>query len=154
MRSIFSVAANTFKELIRDRILYSLLFFALALVLLSYFLGFLSFAEQERIITNMGLFATNIGCTFLAIFLGSSLVFREIDKQTILTLLSKPLSRSRFIIGKFLGLSAILILLNGVLSLIMILICHSYSFFTFKNFAASQMGIFMEKACLKAGQPD
>lgn len=144
MKPVYQVATNTFKELIRDRILYALLFFALVLVVLSYFMGLLSFAEQERIIANMGLFAINLGCTFLAIFLGSSLVFREIDKQTILTLLSKPLSRSQFVLGKFLGLSAILLLMNVVLSIILILICYSFTFFSFYHFFISQVGTFME----------
>ncbi len=150
MKPVVTVAKNTFKEIIRDRILYALIFFAIFLVILSYFLGQLSFAEQERIVADMGLMAIHFGCCLLAIFLGSTLVWKEIEKQTVLTLLSKPLSRGEFLIGKFLGLSTVLTLMNVVLSFILYLLCFTFPFFTFSNFLISQTGVLMESMFLLA----
>lgn len=144
MKKVICVAQNTFKEIIRDRVLYALIFFAVFLVVLSYLMGQLSFAEENRIVTNMGLVAIQLGCCLLAVFLGSTLVSREIEKQTVLTLLSKPLSRSEFIAGKFLGLTAILTLMNFALSGILFLICRNYEFFKIKTFAVAQMGTYFE----------
>ncbi len=104
MRSIWVIAVNTYQEIIRDRILYGLLVFALLLIGLSLALGSLSFAEQERISVNFGFAAIHISSVFIAIFLGSTLVAREIDKQTVLTLLVRPISRTQFLMGKYLGL--------------------------------------------------
>lgn len=105
---IYLIAQNTFREIIRDRILYGLVVFALLLIGLSLALGQLSFAEQERIAMNFGTVGVQLSGVILAIFSGSILISREIEKQTILTLLSKPISRSQFLLGKFLGLSAVI----------------------------------------------
>ncbi len=148
MKRIYYVAYNTFKEIIRDRILYALLFFAFFLVVLSYLMGQLSFAEGDRIVTNMGLVAIQIGCCLLAVFLGSTLVSREIEKQTVLTLLSKPLSRAEFISGKFLGLTAILTIMNFTLSLTLFFLCRKYEFFHFKSYFIAQLGVFFESLVL------
>jgi ABC-type transport system involved in multi-copper enzyme maturation permease subunit len=95
----------------RDRILYGLIVFALLLMGLSLALGQLSFAEQERIAINFGTVGVQLSSVILAIFSGSILIAREIEKQTILTLLSKPLSRSEFLLGKFLGLVFVITIL-------------------------------------------
>lgn len=105
---ILLVAQNTFREIMRDRILYGLIIFALLLIGLSLALGQLSFAEQERIAINFGTVGVQLSSVILAIFSGSVLIAREIDKQTILTLLSKPISRSQFLLGKFLGLAGVI----------------------------------------------
>src|SRR5436305_70886 len=104
MRAIYVIAVNTFHEIIRDRILYGILVFALLLIGISLALGQLSFAEQSRISANFGFTGIHLAAAILAIFIGSSLVSREIEKRTIMTLLVRPLSRTQFIIGKFLGL--------------------------------------------------
>lgn len=105
MKSIWVIAANTFREVIRDRILYGIIVFALMLIGVSIALGGLSFAEQARISANFGFTGIQIGASILAIFVGSTLVSKEIDKQTILTLLARPISRTQFVFGKFLGLT-------------------------------------------------
>jgi len=119
MRSIWVIAVNTYQEIIRDRILYGLLVFALLLIGLSLALGSLSFAEQERISVNFGFAAIHISSVFIAIFLGSTLVAREIDKQTVLTLLVRPISRTQFILGKYLGL--LFVILTAMLGLALVL---------------------------------
>src|ERR1700722_1799171 len=121
MRTIFVVAKNTVKEIVRDRVLYGLVLFAAFLVIVGLLLGELSYDEQERIITDLGLVGVEIGCCMLAVFVGSSLVWREIEKQTVLLLISKPVKRSYFLAGKFLGLCIVLILVDVLVSLFLAL---------------------------------
>ena len=107
------IAKNTFKEVIRDKILYNILFFAILIIGFSVLLGKLSLGEQLKMIKDMGLSCISLFGTIIAIFVGISLVFKEIDKKTIYTIIAKPVSRKQFLLGKFLGL--ILVLLINVL---------------------------------------
>src|SRR4051812_6925954 len=104
MHILWVIAKNTFREIIRDRILYGLHIFAILLIGFSLVLGELSFAEQTRISINFGLAGIHLSAITLSIFIGSSLVAKEIEKQTILTLLARPVSRLQFLVGKYLGL--------------------------------------------------
>jgi ABC-type transport system involved in multi-copper enzyme maturation permease subunit len=101
---IFSVARNTFREAVRDRILYNLLIFVLLLVTASVILGDLTDGQEARTIINMGLGSMLLFGTFIAIFVGVGLVSKEIEKRTVYSIFSKPISRSTFIVGKYLGL--------------------------------------------------
>lgn len=122
MRAVWVLAKNTYKEVIRDRILYGLILFAFLLIGLSLALGQLSFAEQARISANFGLSAIHLSAVVLAIFVGSNLVYKEIEKKTILTILVRPISRLQFILGKALGLSLLIATmmlgLLGILALV------------------------------------
>lgn len=122
MRVIWVLALNTYKEVIRDRILYALVVFAVILIGMSLALGQLSFAEQARISANFGLSAIHLSAVALAIFVGSTLVYKEIEKKTILTILVRPISRLQFILGKALGLSLLIATMIGGLSLVLMLI--------------------------------
>lgn len=122
MRAVWVLAINTYKEVIRDRILYALILFAFLLIGLSLALGQLSFAEQARISANFGLSAIHLCTVVLAIFVGSNLVAKEIEKKTILTILVRPISRMQFIIGKALGLSLLIATMLIGLSLILSLV--------------------------------
>lgn len=122
MRAIWVLAKNTYKEVIRDRILYALLLFAVLLIGLSLALGQLSFAEQARISANFGLTAIHLCAVVLAIFVGSNLVSKEIEKKTILTILVRPINRFEFILGKALGLSLLIVTMMLGLSLILALV--------------------------------
>ena|ERR1035437_5606953 len=122
MRAIWVLALNTFKEVIRDRILYALVLFAILLIGLSLALGQLSFAEQARISTDFGLSAIHLCAVVLAIFVGSNLVYKEIEKKTILTILVRPISRVQFILGKSLGLTLLIITMVAGLSMILCLV--------------------------------
>lgn len=119
MRAIWVLAGNTFREVIRDRILYGLILFALLLIGLSLALGQLSFAEQARISANFGLSAIHLCAVVLAIFVGSNLVYKEIEKKTILTILVRPISRLQFILGKALGLALVIVAMMLGLGLIL-----------------------------------
>jgi Cu-processing system permease protein len=148
MRVVFVIASNTIKEIIRDRVLYGLILFAAILVLVGLLLGGLSFDEQSRIITDLGLVAVEIGCCMLAIFVGSTLVWREIEKQTVLLLISKPMTRSQFLLGKFIGLGAVLILVDILISVFLALMCKIYGDVHWYQFFVSQLGILLESLLL------
>ncbi len=101
---ILVIAINTFKEAIRDKILYNLLFFALLMIGTSLLLATLTVGEQSKIIIDIGLASINIFGVLIAIFLGIGLISKEIEKRTIYNILSKPMPRYQFLIGKYIGL--------------------------------------------------
>jgi ABC-type transport system involved in multi-copper enzyme maturation permease subunit len=101
---ITAVAGNTFREAIRDRVLYNLVVFVLLIVACAILLGELTNGQEARTIANIGLNAMLIFGTFIAIFVGVGLVSKEIEKRTVYNIFSKPVRRTEFIIGKFLGL--------------------------------------------------
>lgn len=108
MNQIITIAQNTYKELIRDKALFVLIFFALGLLALSVLLSQLSIHENLRLTIDFGFSGIFLAIVAMTLFVGSTLVFREIDKKTILFLMSYPLSRSQFIMGKFFGFAAML----------------------------------------------
>lgn len=104
MRRIAVIALNTFRENLRDKILYNLLFFALLLMGGSVLLADLTIMEHRRIVTDMGLATMNLAGVIIAAFVGIGLVGKEIERRTVYTILARPISRTQFIIGKYLGL--------------------------------------------------
>lgn len=99
-----TIARNTFREAVRDRVLYNLLFFALLLIGGAIFLGELSGGQEAKIIVDLGLSATLLFGVFIAIFVGVGLVYKEIERRTLYAILSKPVGRGQFLLGKYLGL--------------------------------------------------
>ncbi|MDD5309922.1 MAG: ABC transporter permease [Deltaproteobacteria bacterium] len=104
MRKILAIATNTFKEAIRDRILYGFLFFAVTLILFSLVLGQLSFNEEIRCTVDVGMAGISFFSVLMSVFLGITLLHKEIEKRTLYPVLSKPVSRPAYLTGKFLGL--------------------------------------------------
>ncbi|MCC6277470.1 MAG: ABC transporter permease [Oligoflexia bacterium] len=150
MKPVWWIAVNTAKEILRDRVLYGLVLFALGLLGVSVLLGSLSFAEQARIVTDFGLVAAQLGCGMLAIFVGGSLVWKEMERQTILTILSKPLSRTQFILGKFFGMAAILLLVDILISTFLAALCVAMGTFNPQQLFISQLGVMAESLLLLA----
>jgi ABC-type transport system involved in multi-copper enzyme maturation permease subunit len=124
---IRAVALNTFKEAIRDRILYLLLFFAAVSLILSRLLSLLTVGDKIKIIMDVGLSSISIFGVLMAILMGTGLVYKEIDKKTVYTLLSKPINRNQFILGKFLGLIITLFIMLVVMTAIFIIIILLHS---------------------------
>ncbi len=106
---IASIAFNTFREAVRDRVLYNLIVFALLLVASSFLFGQISIGIERLILVNLSLTAISLFGIVIAIFIGIGLVSKEIDKKTLYTILARPLSRWEFIVGKFFGLAGTLI---------------------------------------------
>ena len=104
MRRVAAIARNTFREAVRDRVLYNLVLFVLILTGGAVFLGELSAAQESKIIVDMGLSAMLLFGVFIAIFVGVGLVYKEIERRTIYAIFSKPVGRGEFLVGKYLGL--------------------------------------------------
>ncbi len=102
---IVTVGLNTFREAIRDRILYSLLVFALAMIGVSLVLSTLSVGGEVKIIKDLGLAAIGLVGTLIAVFIGVGLVHKEIERRTLYAIITKPIRRAEFVLGKFLGLA-------------------------------------------------
>jgi ABC-type transport system involved in multi-copper enzyme maturation permease subunit len=104
VKRILSIAFNTFREAVRDRVLYNLVLFVLLITAGAIFLGELTAGQEGRTIVNLGLGAMLLFGAFISIFVGVSLVSKEIEKRTIYAIFSKPIGRGEFILGKYLGL--------------------------------------------------
>jgi len=107
------VAINTFREAVRDRVLYNLVFFALLLIGAAILVGQISIGIDRLVIVNLGLSAISVFGLVMAVFIGVGLVCKEIEKRTLYSLLSKPIRRWEFVIGKYAGL-LLTLLLNTV----------------------------------------
>src|SRR5215203_7563466 len=101
---VAAITRNTFREAVRDRVLYNLVLFVLILTGAAVFLGELSAAQETKIIVDMGLSAALLFGVFIAIFVGVGLVYKEIERRTIYAVFSKPVARGEFLVGKYLGL--------------------------------------------------
>jgi len=101
---VLAIARNTFREAVRDRVLYNLVLFVLLLTGGAVFLGELSAAQEEKIIVDMGLSAMLLFGVFIAIFVGVGLVYKEIERRTVYAIFAKPVGRGEFLLGKYLGL--------------------------------------------------
>ena len=104
-----AIARNTFREAVRDRVLYNLVAFALILIASAILFGQISIGIQKTILINIGLSSIAVFGLLIAIFLGIGLVYKEMDKRSLYSLLSKPIRRWQFIVGKFLGLNLTLV---------------------------------------------
>jgi ABC-type transport system involved in multi-copper enzyme maturation permease subunit len=98
------VALNTFREAVRDRVLYNLVFFALAMIAASILVGQVSIGIEEMVIVTLGLSAISVIGLLIAVFIGVGLVSKEMDKRTLYALLATPVRRWEFLLGKFGGL--------------------------------------------------
>ena len=104
MPTIFRVAVNVFRESVRDKVLYNLVLFAVLLIAASVLLGQLTAGQEVKIIKDLGLAAMSVFGLFIAVFIGIGLVFKEVERRSVYGLLSKPLTRTQFILGKYVGL--------------------------------------------------
>ncbi|MBC1189385.1 MULTISPECIES: ABC transporter permease [Microcystis] len=118
---IWVIAANGFREVIRDRILYFIGFFALLMAFALRLLPEIAVGTHQKIFLDLGLAAIGLLGVIVAVFVGTGLINKEIDKRTILVLIPKPLSRAEFILGKHLGLSGVLAVMLGVMLVIYLL---------------------------------
>lgn len=106
---ISSIAANTFREAVRDRVLYNLIAFALLMTGAAILVGQVSINIEKIVVINLGLTAVSLFGVLIAIFVGIGLVSKEIEKRTLYTVLTRPVRRWEFIVGKFFGLAGTLV---------------------------------------------
>ena len=104
------IAFNTFREAVRDRVLYNLVAFALLLSAAAILVGEISIDIERLVVVNLGLTAVSLFGVVIAIFIGIGLVSKEIEKRTLYTVLSRPVRRWEFVVGKFFGLTGTLVI--------------------------------------------
>ncbi len=148
MNSILTIASNTFREIIRDRILFGLGVFAVLLMGMSIALGELTYAEQVRISVNFGLAGIQLSSIILSVFIGSTLVAKEIEKQTVMTLLARPVSRTQFVWGKFFGLTLVNLVTVFLLACVLVAIVYYLKFSITFTFIVSLLGVCLESLVL------
>ncbi len=126
---IIAIAKNTFREAIRNKILYILLAFAMILIIFSVILSALSIGQEGKIIKDVGLFSITFFGVLIAIMVGIGLIYNELDKRTIYVIISKPIHRFEFVLGKFFGL-IMTIFVNMVIMTVVFLALLVFRHFT------------------------
>jgi len=116
MRTIGLVAISVFRESVRDKILYSLVIFAVLMISTSYLIGQLTAGQDVKIIKDLGLASISIFGLLIAVFMGIGLVWKEMEKRSIYALLSKPIRRGEFVVGKYVGLVLTLFINLGLMT--------------------------------------
>jgi Cu-processing system permease protein len=119
---IFAIAQNAFLESIRDRILYLIGFFLVLLLGACFLLPYLAALEGNKLILDFSLGVIHLFGLVVAVFVGTSLVNKEIEKRTIFTLISKPVSRAEFLVGKHLGLGGVVGVLLSLMTLLFFIV--------------------------------
>jgi ABC-type transport system involved in multi-copper enzyme maturation permease subunit len=114
LRHIFAIAKNTFRETIRDRVLLSALFVVLLIIAFSTFIASISIEQDIRMIVDFGLTAIYLLQIFVAIFIGSMLIYKEIERRTFFLIIPKPIKIESIIIGKYLGLTATTVVVTAI----------------------------------------
>ena len=124
LKNIFTIALNTYRETIRDRVLLSASTVVIAIILFSLFIASISLEQSTRMIVDFGVTAIYILQIFVAIFIGSMLIYKEIERKTFFLILPKPIRSRDIILGKCLGLTATIIsvTLISTLALFIVLI--------------------------------
>jgi ABC-type transport system involved in multi-copper enzyme maturation permease subunit len=113
---IIALALNTFREAVRNKVLYILLMFALLLLALTYFFSQGALHEQLRVIRDVGLVGIEVIGALIAIFIGVNLVYKELDRKTVFALIPKPIHRWEFVLGKYLGMLVTLAVLMAIMA--------------------------------------
>lgn len=129
IRNVGIIALNTFRESVRNKVLYNIVFLAIALAFFSIILGEWSVFDRSYVIKSTTLSIMSLSGLLISVFVGISLVQKEIQGRTVLTLLSKPISRGVFLVGKYLGLLAVIAIHLALLTVvyyIILALTHSH----------------------------
>ncbi len=116
MNRIAAIAVHTFKESVRERVLYTLVVFAIVMIGAGLILGGVSVGINQIALVNLGLSAISVFGLLIAVFIGISLVWKEMERRTLYNVLSKPVARAEFILGKFFGLVLTLVVNTAVMT--------------------------------------
>jgi len=148
---IWAIASNGFREVIRDRILYLIGFFALLLVLAWRILPEVAATTENKMLIDFGLAGIDALGVVVAIFVSTGLINKEIEKRTILILIPKPVNRAQFIIGKHLGVSAVLaVLIVAMTTIYLILLSFSRINYPLGSILVSTLYLFLQLSLIAA----
>ncbi|HSL20038.1 MAG TPA: ABC transporter permease [Vicinamibacterales bacterium] len=115
MSVVATIAFNVYRESVRDRVLYNLVFFALLVIGASYLIGQLTAGQDIKIIKDLGLAAISVFGLFIAVFIGIGLVSKEVERRSVYALLAKPVRREQLVLGKYAGLVLTLLVNVGIM---------------------------------------
>lgn len=121
MRTISTLAVSTFRETVRDRIFYLVGMFGFVMLASTAVLSPLTIGAQGKIMTDVGLAAMVVFGMLVVLLVGSNMVRKEVEKGTIVTILSKPVGRRQYLLGKFLGLNLTLVSMLGLMGVLFML---------------------------------
>ena len=125
-RRLLAIAANTFRETVRNKILYAIMAFALILIGLTNFIADLSVGDFARVIVDLGLAGIHVFGVVAAVFVGITLISQELDRKTVFVILSKAVPRGEFIVGKALGLAATMALTTFTMAAVLFAVHAGY----------------------------
>jgi ABC-type transport system involved in multi-copper enzyme maturation permease subunit len=150
MTTVPQIAVNVFKESVRDKILYNLVVFAVLLMAASYLLGQLTAGQDIKIIKDLGLAAIATFGLLIAVFIGIGLVWKEVERKSIYSLLAKPIRRSEFVLGKYCGLALTLFVNVSVMTIAFYLVLAYMGWRELPSVRASWPAPATDPAMLKA----
>ena len=122
MKRILAIAVNTYREAVRDRVLYVVTALACAVLISTLAMAELALDQQRRVVMDLGLATISIFSVLVAVFLGSSLLFKEIERKTLYVILPKPIHRWEFLVGKFAGITLTVATFIGLMGSIQMMV--------------------------------
>ncbi len=120
---IWAIALNTIRELVRDRVLAVALFFGVAIMIFAGYVAASTPLNWGDIVMNVSLGGMNLSLVFIAIIMSVNLLAKEIEKKTVFTILTKPVTRAEFIAGKFAGMMATLFIALCLMTAVVYWLC-------------------------------
>ena len=150
MRVIVLIAANVFKESVRDRVPYVLVIFAVLLMATSYLISQLTAGQDVKVIKDLGLAAMSVIGLLIAVFIGIGLVSKEIERRSIYSVVSKPVGRRQFVVGKYLGLTGTLVVNVAIMTAAYYLVLGYMSWIESEAFKQTWPAPAADPALLKA----
>lgn len=149
-RHLLTIAGQTLTEARRNKIFYSLFLFALVVVLNATLFTEVTITTVDRMLKDTGIAAINMFALALTIFTGIGIINREIDRRSIYSILAKPVTRAEFIVGKYLGLVAIMVTTCGAMFVCLLLAMKGFRTDITPSIFLGLLGIFLEVAVLSA----
>lgn len=121
MNSVWLVASNTFRQSVRQRVFFNIAVFGAGMVALAFVVSFLSYGYQYRVVRSIGLSGVALALNLLALLMSVTLVHQEIDRKTLFVVLTRPVTRSQYVLGRFLGLLAALAVVLAGFSVVFVI---------------------------------
>ncbi|MGJ5675762.1 MAG: ABC transporter permease [Nostochopsis sp.] len=148
---LYVIATNVFREVVRDRILFMIGFYIIILSIAIYFLPEFSATTEDKMFLDFALAAMNLLGLVVAIFVGTGLINKEIEKRTVLVLIAKPISRGELIVGKYFGLLTLLaVLLTAMTVITLVFLLFSQVPYSIASILISVFFLFLQLSLMTA----
>ena len=122
LKNIKTIASYTFQEVLKSKVLYNIMFLGIGLLIVTYVAQQFTYGAPSRVALDFGVGALSLSSVGIAIFMGVGLLSREIENRTVYMIVSRPVKRSSFVLGRILGLNMILVLNILILSILTLLV--------------------------------